>query len=370
MRTPITNYLFAHLPTFLSTFLQLAARGITFTDESDQDFEFNSLVKEIMEKAEINHWKAATRKLKKLKKNFATAERPVPEEVLVSTLKACMADRLNGARASEPARKIMEDMADGGYSIPSDMLNYCIMNSMGDGEDGKHAMCGGIDCALAMIAAGEGSANDDVQISEETYSRVATVLASVGEIDDAVSMLRTMIVDKSFTPTLGVFADIAVSASRNDPEKAMSVLALAKAAGYELDNISSTVDGRSLIAAGVITAEKINNIALGLRLLTAASKARGCEPDRGDNMVASSSSTAQRASTLIHKRAINKAVEDSNWKLSVKLMELMLERSLKPNAALWKNVVTCCAKNEKSKKATALLLDWVSQFERTMRERS
>jgi hypothetical protein len=67
---------------------------------------------------------------------------------------------------------------------------------------------------------------------------------------------------------------------------------------------------------------------------------------------------------LIHKGAINKACEDSNWRLSVKLMELMLERSLKPNAALWKNVVTCCAKNEKSKKATALLLDWVSQCER------
>ena len=115
-----------------------------------------------------------------------------------------------------------------------------------------------------------------------------------------------------------------------------------------------------ILAAGVIAAEKMDNIALGLRLLTAASEAKGCEPDRGDALVASASSAVQRASTLIHKRAINKAVEDGAWKLAVKLMELMVERNLKPSPAVWKNVVTCCAKNEKSRKATALLLDWVS----------
>jgi pentatricopeptide repeat protein len=80
-------------------------------------------------------------------------------------------------------------------------------------------------------------------------------------------------------------------------------------------------------------------------------------------LVAASSSSAQRAATLIHKRAINKAVEDGQWKLAVKLLELMLERSLKPSPAVWKSIITCCAKNEKSKKATALLLDWVSPYD-------
>jgi hypothetical protein len=62
---------------------------------------------------------------------------------------------------------------------------------------------------------------------------------------------------------------------------------------------------------------------------------------------------------LIHKRAIIKAVEDSQWKLAVRLLELMIERGLKPSNWIWRNVVTCCAKAEKSKKSTALLLDWV-----------
>ena len=322
---------------------------------STQDVDYNELLEEIRQKAEINHWKVATRKLKKLKKNFL--RQTIPEDIFLVTLKACMADRLNGARASEPARRIMEDMMDSGYVIPKDMINYCILNSLGDGPDGTHDGCGGIDCALAMMAAASG----DDTITEETYGRVATILANSGEVEDAEAMLREMIVDKSMTPQLGIFADIAMAtASSNNAPATMNILALAKAAGYQLDNIASTVDGRSLLAAGVIAAEKMDNIALGLRLLTAASEAKGCEPDRGDALVASASSAVQRASTLIHKRAINKAVEDGAWKLAVKLMELMVERNLKPSPAVWKNVVTCCAKNEKSRKATALLLDWVS----------
>merc|ERR1719261_737131 len=37
----------------------------------------------------------------------------------------------------------------------------------------------------------------------------------------------------------------------------------------------------------------------------------------------------------------------------------MISRSLRPSPTLWRNVVTCCAKAKKSRKATALLLDWV-----------
>jgi hypothetical protein len=55
-----------------------------------------------------------------------------------------------------------------------------------------------------------------------------------------------------------------------------------------------------------------------------------------------------------------KAVESDGWKLAVKLLELMLERGLTPSPSVWRNVVVCCAKLEKSRKATSILLDWVS----------
>ena len=329
-------------------------------NEADPDFDFKELVKEIMAKAEKNHWKSATRKLKKLKKNYVTSETPIPEDVYHAVLKACMANRLNGARASEPARKIMEEMAADGYKILAENANYCILNSLGSGANGTHDDCGGIDCALAMIAAVEHSTEGDNVVSNESYEKLATALAHDGSIDEANAMVRSMIVDKSVTPNLSLFADVSSAASKHEPEKVMNLLAFAKAAGYDLDSIASTVDGRTMLASGLIAAEKMQNTALGLRLLTAASKAQGCEPDRGDDLVASHSSAAQRAATLIHKRAINQAVTEGEWKLAVKLLSLMTERSLTPSPAVWRNVVTCCAKKEKSRKATALLLDWVS----------
>lgn len=141
------------------------------------------------------------------------------------------------------------------------------------------------------------------------------------------------------------------------------MLAYLKAAGYDLDNIGSVEDGRSILASAVIAADRLENDALGFRFLKAASQASIPSPDRGDVILAQSSAAAQRACTLIHKRSINKAVEDSNWKLAVKILELMLQRSLKPSPWIWRNVVTCCAKAEKSRKATALLLDWVKLYE-------
>lgn len=337
-------------------------KGVDFTDVSDPDYDFKQLSQEIIDKSKMNHWKSATRKLKKLKTQYETSERIISEEVYLSALDACMDNRLSGARAAIPARRIMEDMIDTGYSIPSDKVNYCILNSLGAGPDGTHDGFGGIDCALAMKAVAEQqeSKSGTSIISEETYARVATVLSNVGEIDESTALLKKMIAEKSFTPTLGVFADVAISAAKFDPPKVMNVLALCKASGYELDNIASTIDGRSLLAAGVVAAESMDNPALGLRLLAAAQKATGCEPDRGDDLVCSSSSTAQRAAMLIHKKSIRKAIEEGEWRLAVRLMERMMERSLKPSPAVWKSVVTCCGKSKKSRRATALLLDWVS----------
>jgi hypothetical protein len=324
------------------------------------------LVKEILSLTEKVHWKRAARKFKQLIKKFGTdSENPrtIPEEVFTEILKAYMQCRLHGARAAEPARRAMEEMVHAGYTVPAEIANTCIKEALGFEQDGTpHEGFGGIDTALAMLTAVELSEESPTTIFVETYERLITTLANEGSIDHALRILREIVVEKSDTPSLRVFADVASACveGANEPEKLMTGLAYVKATGYELDNIASTVDGRGILAAGVIAAEKIGNIGLGLRFLTAASKAEGCEPDRGDTLVANLSPASQRACTIIHRRAVLKAVESDGWKLAVKLLELMLERGLTPSPSVWRNVVVCCAKLEKSRKATSILLDWVS----------
>ena len=336
--------------------------NISFVDESDPDFEFKSLLNEVNEKAEIGHWKAATRKLKKLSKNYVAPDKVVPEETYIAVLEACIQNKLHGARASEPARKILEEMAASGYTIPATLGNQCVLNSLGNGPNGTHDGCGGIDVALAMLAAMESSPSGSEIISVDTYGSVVSSLCKDGAIDEALLLLRAMVVEHSFTPALSTFADLSKAAVKvqNQGESVLQIMTLAKASGYILDNIASAEAGRELLASGVIAAEQMDNLALGLRFLTAASKAEGCQPDRGDDLVCSSSSSAQRASTLIHKRAIDQAVREDNWKLAVKILELMRERSLNPATSVWRKIVTTCAKCNKSRRATALLLDWVS----------
>lgn len=342
-----------------------ATDGVTFCDESDPDFDFKALLTDVMTKSSAGHWKAATRKLKTLNKRYSTPERPVPREAYLAVLEACAADRLNGARASEPARKIIEDMMENDYEIPMELANSCVMNSLGDGPGGTHDDCGGIDTALAVVAAVEASPNGSTTLTDATYGRLVSALAQDGAIEEAILVLRSMVVEKSFTPPLSTFADAAKAAAKAEghSEDVLQVLTYAKAAGYELDNIAAVETGRDMLASGVVAAEKMDNLALGLRLLTAASKAEGCAPDSGDVLVAASSSAAQRACTLIHKRAIIRACEDSNWKLAVKILELMPKRGLTPATSVWRNVLLCCCKNVKSRKATAILLDWLSLAE-------
>jgi len=339
--------------------------GIDFQDNSDPDFDFNSLVNEISTLSERVHWKKASRRFKKLIKNYGIGSpesREIPEHVFSDFLSALMQDRLHGARAAEPARRAMEEMVSHGYTVPAEIANTCIKESLGFEKDGTHEGFGGIDSALAMLTAVEISKENPTPIFVDTYEKLITTLANEGSIDDALQLLREIVVDRSDTPSLKVFADVASACveAANEPEKLMTGLAYIKATGYDLDNIASTIDGRGILAAGVIAAEKMNNVGLGLRFLTAASKAEGCEPDRGDTVVANLSPASQRACTIIHRQAINKAVENSSWKLAVKLLELMLERGLTPSPSVWRNVVVLCAKEEKSRKATALLLDWVS----------
>lgn len=351
---------------FFFFFKAFEKTGILFQDNSDPDFEFNDLVRETVSKAEQSHWKGATRKLKKLTRRFgknSADPRAIPKSVYLSVLESCMEERLHGARAAEPARKIMEEMVEQGYDISEEAANHCLRNCLGGDENGSHQGHGGIDTALAIIAAVEHAENPP-SINLETYSRLVMSLAAEGSLDASLKLLRELVAEKSETPSLQLFAQVAASCfNRKDgievPEQVMTVLAYSKAAGYELDNIASTEDGRTLLAAGVIAAEKLENLGLGLRLLVAASNAKGCDPDKGDVLVANSSPAAQRAATIIHRKAIAKATQDDSWKLSVKLLEIMLNRGLTPSPSTWRNVVTCCTKLEKSRKATSLLMDWV-----------
>ena len=336
---------------------------VNFVDESDPDFEVKELQKEILSKAELGHWKAATRKLKKLTRRVQR-DKPVPVEILQAVLEACMEGRLQGARAAEPARKILEQFVEFGYPIPDSAGNYCIKNCLGDtGPQSTHQGFGGIDTALAMLAALEHSGTN---IQLETMDKICLALAKEGSMKEALKMLRRMIVDMSEIPPLSTFAAVAQAAVANPAAKmdnmVLDVLTLAKAAGFELDSIAKTEDGRAILAAGVVAAERLKNLNLGLRLLTAARSAS--QDDQScDKLVANYNRDARRASVLVHKQAITKAVADGQWKLAVKLLELQLERNLRISPWVWGNVVTCCAKAEKSRKATALLLDWVRLYD-------
>ena len=358
--------------------------GVDFIDASDPSAD---LLQEVITEAKRGYWKRATRRLKKMQRRFGETH-CIPSEAYLETLNACAQDRLHGARAAESARKIMEQMVELEYPIPQEQLNYCVRSALGYGPNGTHDGFGGIDTALAMLAAiGQQEAmQEQPLVTVETYARIIESLAREGgnSVNDALTLLRSVVVDKRETPPLSAFAAVAFAEARagwkgNEknknpnqieedvsigPEMVFNAIAYVKAAGYELDTIASTEDGRRILAAGVIAAERMNNVRLGLRLLKAASQASGCAPDRGDVLIALSSKAAQRACARLHTKAINAAVEDGQWQLSVKMLQLMMSRYIKPSPQVWRNVVTCCAKNEKSKKATAVLLDWVKLYEK------
>ena len=180
-------------------------------------------MRETLEKAEKNHWKSATRKLKKLTRRFGqTSDDPrvISEDVYMAVLRSCMEDRLHGARAAEPARKIMEKIVEDGYEITDDVANYCIKNCLDDGPEGTHDGFGGIDTALAMIAAIESSESPAV-INQDTYEKLISVMAAGrGSLDDSLQMLRALVADKSLTPTLKLFADVATACAAGEREEA------------------------------------------------------------------------------------------------------------------------------------------------------
>jgi Pentatricopeptide repeat domain len=334
---------------------------LTFTDVSD---EVQELIDDISVKSSQGHWKAATRKLKKLSRRVGV-DRPIPEETLMQVLNVCMANRLQGARASEPTRKVMEQLVENGYGIAEEVGNYCIKNCLSDtGPKSTHQGFGGIDTALAMKAALEVAGTP---IQTESNYKIMIALAKEGSIESAIEILRKLVIDENDTPplpTLVAFSQaIAMVKVPTDATKIVEVLGYVKAAGYDLDTIANVEDGRNLLANAIIAAERINNDSLGFRLLSAAGNVKLEETnERGDALVSNVSPITRRAAISIHRRTIVKSIDSGEWKVAVKVLELMVLRKLTPSPSLWRSVVTCCAKEGKSRKATALLLDWVKLY--------
>lgn len=335
---------------------------VEFVDKADPEYEYKELVKEILLKAEQYHWKAATRKLKTLVRRF-DATHELPPAVFESTLAACMANRLQGARAAEPARKILDEMAERGLKVSETAANYCINNAIGndDATSTTHQGFGGIDTALGMQAAFEIM---KVPLQLETLEKITVALAKEGAFEEAMAQLKHIITDRVETPSLKCFANTAYAMIQQKIEGAPShmttLLGYAKVAGYELEQLSALKeDGINLLGNAIVAADQMDNVALGLRLLTAAATTPG-----GDVAVATSHQHVRRAATRLHQRAISRAVQqEGQWKLAVKLLTLQLQRELRPNVVTWRTVVTCCAKARKSKRATALLLDWVQLYQ-------
>lgn len=204
----IPTILFSHFYFLITPFhlhifslpRQCVPDDIEFCDEGDPDFEYKSLVKEANELASLGKWKTATRRLKKLKKRYVTPEKRIPQETYVAVLEACAANRLHGARASEPARKILEDMSEEGYPIPSGLGNGCIVSALGNGPGATHDGFGGVDCALAMLAALENSPEGSSMLTVDTYGKVVSALSSDGAVDEALLLLRAMVVEHSLLP--------------------------------------------------------------------------------------------------------------------------------------------------------------------------
>jgi len=146
--------------------------GIEFCDESDPYYEYNLILSQINEASKIGHWKSATRKLKKLARRYANNQinnKAIPRETYVSVLKCCLEDRLHGARAAEPARKILEEMSHQGYPIPPELGNMCVVSCLGGRTaNGSHEGFGGIDTALAMLAALEATEEGSKTIESDT----------------------------------------------------------------------------------------------------------------------------------------------------------------------------------------------------------
>lgn len=348
-----------------------------------------------VEAARDGKWKKALRKLKQLKIALALASSsgsegdgdvvvtttPPSEDAYNAILRSLGRAHLQGGRASEPARKIIEEMVQHSYTLDLSLINLILHDSLGssytDSNTNKEYINpANLDATLAIINAlarhadsGRSSStlSPSALIDEGVWPGVISGLLKEDSLPEAFTLLRTMIVSFSYTPTLNMLARVAeYGVKEKSWSGILSVLALSKAAGYSLDSIGNTSDGRKLLAAGVVAAEKNNNIALGLRLLTAAQKAEEVQPDRGDLLTIWTSSQAQNSALVVHSKAIQTACSVNKWKLASTLLDLMIVRQLRPNVLTYQNVLNTLCINQKSRKATQLLFDWAEKSKTTI----
>ncbi|GMI00290.1 hypothetical protein TrVE_jg1831 [Triparma verrucosa] len=306
--------------------------------------------------AETKEWKTATRKLKQLTNACASTSpaTPVPPSAYTSALLS-MSDNYGSCtpHAVSPARSIIETCLKSDVPLPADLLNRYAQSATYLSRDPQS-----IDSTLAIMQA-MSSAN--VPIESQTYVLAIQRLCDEKCVSEATLVLRSWIVEGGETPELRVFEQVAREAViQEEWEGVMSVLSLTKAAGYELDTIGTASSGRSLLGLGVIASEKLDNTPLALRLLTAANKA-DVSPERGDSLTCQTSKDVFNSALKIHSKAISDAEKEGNWKLAVKILELMKLRSLRPNSYTWLRVLRLCLSQKKSRRATAILFDWITE---------
>ncbi len=295
-------------------------------------------------------WKSSVRKLRQLTKcHEVNGLPPPPAEAYESVLGACSLRNLHDNYATPAARKVIEQMVLAGHPLPPTLDNLVVTavtrNRLAD-----------VDSALAIMQA---MADSNTPIAVDTYYAVIRALSDDKSIEEALLLLRAVIVEESATPSLDLISEVAVAAvADSQPDAVLQTLSLTKASGYELDTIGATSAGLNLLSSGLIASAQVDNTALGLRLLTAAGKVE-TKPDNGDKIVVQSSSKALQAALVTHSKAITTAVQEKNWKLATRVLDLMIARGLYPNNNTWMKVLQLCVKAEKSRTSVRILFSWI-----------
>jgi pentatricopeptide repeat protein len=331
----------------------------TMKDVLEKNVDLNSIVDKIKEMGSNGQWEDSRALLKMIDEKG-----PVSRDTYVCILEACLRNDLYQGKASSLACEILERMVNAGYSVPSTLGSSCVQFCLGNDKlEPQGVDSGDIDTALKMVTIISRTPGGLKSLSIDSIGAIVSALSKNDELEEAMRLLREMISDGAFTPPLTVFADVASAAAgkTNDSENVLESMMLLKSSGYLIDNIASSKAGRNILASGVIAADQMNNVELGLGLLAAASKAGDCEPDSGDVLVASLSPMTKSACFNIHRKAIDDAIKSESWVLAIKLISLMIKRNLNPTNDIWEGVVEVCARNKKSKESASILLDWVKR---------
>jgi hypothetical protein len=101
---------------------------------------------------------AASPKLNALYTNYLTPDRPVSCEAYLIVTEVCAVNNLNKDQATEPSPNILEDIATFTYTVPLELENLCVTDTLGVGARGTlYNSCRSVNAALAMALAMEAS---------------------------------------------------------------------------------------------------------------------------------------------------------------------------------------------------------------------